>query len=202
LFIVDMLIDKLTKEERKVKIEKHFKEILIAMWIDIEKDDNFTNTPYRIAKMFIDEIFNWLYDDPSKIKFSVFDNKNKYWWIVMVGPIEIKSTCAHHFMPFVWSCRIWYIPDKKLVWLSKFSRIVDHFARKPQTQELLVEEISNFLIQKLQTQNIAVLIKAEHFCMKVRWVEEPCCNTATASMNWSFLKSKNTRQEFYKLIEI
>jgi len=196
------IVNSYSIEERKKMIEQSFETILDAMGVDRAWDENFFHTPHRVAKMYVYEIFKWLFQSIDDLNVSTFNNAKEYGWIVMVGPLEVKSVCAHHFQPFIGNARIGYVPKNRLIGLSKFSRIVDHFSRKPQTQELLVEEIAQFLMEKLNTKDVAVVIKAEHFCMKLRWVEEPCAQTATTSMNGIFMHWPSARDEFYKLIQL
>jgi len=190
------LIFNKNKMNKKAEIERTFKDFMLALWLDLN-DDNFVGTPDRVARMYINETCSSLFNDIWDLKITDFDNKNNYNWMVVVKDIEVHSMCAHHFQNFDWYCQIAYIPGKKIIWLSKFSRIVDFFSRKPQTQEFLIQEIFEFLKNKLQTENIAISIDCIHNCMKVRWVEEPCSSTATALMWGLFLHSEATRNEFW-----
>lgn len=172
--------------------------MLEIMWLNIE-DDSLKKTPYRIAKMFIKETCRWLYDEEPKI--TIFDNQWWYTWIVLVKDIAVKSLCEHHFQPFLWMCHIAYIPWNKIIWLSKFSRIVDWFSRRPQVQEKLTTQIFDFLKEKLGTEDIAIYINAEHLCMKIRWVNEHQSNTITSKLWWRFMSDEKVRAEFYQLIQ-
>lgn len=201
-FITKPLLKKeITKEERIEMVTKSMTKVLEDLGIDFT-DDNFTKTPYRWAKKVVNETMRGLFDKIEDLNLTTFDNKKWYKGIVLVGPIQVKSQCAHHLENVIGEAYIGYIPKDRLLGLSKFSRIVDHFSRKPSTQELLIEEISQFLQKTLDTNDIAVVIKAEHHCMKVRGVEEPCANTATASMNGLFMHSDSTREEFYELLKL
>jgi len=175
----------------------HFNEFMKAMWLNLE-DASLKDTPKRVAKMFINETCRGLYDEFPKI--TTFPNDENYTWMVVVKDIRIQSLCEHHFQPFIWKCHIAYIPGERVVWLSKFARVVDHFARRPQVQERLTKQIFDSLKKVLKTDNIAVIIDSEHFCMKLRGVMDPCSSTSTDMMWWLFLHSDPTRREFLDAI--
>ena len=179
------------------KLEKVFESMIVKMNLDIN-DDSLKNTPHRIAKMFVNETCRGLYDKAPKI--TVFDNQWKYDWMVLVKDIAVKSLCEHHFQPFIGICHIAYIPWQKIIWLSKFSRIVDWFARRPQVQEKLTSQVYEYLKEKLWTEDIAVYMKAEHLCMKIRGVNEHKSETITSKLWGSFLTDDKVRQEFYSVI--
>lgn len=164
------------------------------------KDPNLIDTPRRVAKMFINETLKWLYSEPPKITAFPNEWEEEYKWMVVVQDLEVHSMCSHHFQNFDWKCSIAYIPGKKVIWLSKFSRIVDFWSRRPQLQERLTKQIFNHLKEVLQTEDIAITMNCDHNCMKVRWVEEPCSSTSTALMGWLFLHSEATRVEFFNHI--
>ncbi len=147
------------------KLEKAFYEFMKEMKLDLN-DESLKNTPKRVAKMFVNETCKWLYTQPPKI--TTFPNDKKYQWMVVVKDIKIQSLCEHHFQPFIWTCDIAYLPKDKIVWLSKFARVADYFARRPQVQERLTQQIFEFWKKELETDDIIVRISAEHFCMKLR----------------------------------
>lgn len=190
-----MTTEILDKESRLKAAEAAFHSFMDALGLDF-KDDNFTNTPHRVAKMFINETCKGLFEKTEDLKITTFANKNQYGGMVVVKDIEVHSLCAHHFQNFDGHCTIAYIPGEKVVGLSKFSRIVDHFSRRPQTQEFLLQEIFDYVKEILGTENVAITMECEHNCMKVRGVEEPCATTATALMGGLFLHSEATRNEF------
>lgn len=201
MFEKKLLEEIITKEQRIEMITKSMTQVLNDMWIDFT-DDNFTKTAYRWAKKVVNETCRWLYNKVEDLNLTTFDNKNWYKWMVVIWPLQVKSQCAHHLENVIWEAYIAYIPQDRLLWLSKFSRIVDHFARKPTTQELLIQEIFEFLKKTLKIENVAIVIRAEHHCMQIRGVEEPCANTTTASMWGLFLHSAATREEFYELLKL
>lgn len=178
-----------------------FKQFMKDMWLDMN-DASLKHTPKRVAKMFVNETCRGLYDDLPKI--TTFPNDKNYWGMVVVDTIKVQSLCEHHFQPFVWSCDIAYIPWDKIIWLSKFARVVDHFSRKPQVQERLTQEIYDFLKEVLWTGNIIVRLNAEHFCMKLRGVEDPCSGTTTCIAGWVFGITWNwmARSEFFDHLKL
>jgi len=159
-------------------------------------DPNLTDTPKRIAKMFVNETLKWLYSEPPKITTFPNEWKEEYKWMVVVKDIEVHSLCSHHWQNFDWKVTIAYIPGKKVVWLSKFARVVDHYSRRPQLQERLMKQIFDHLKDVLETDNIAVTMNCVHNCMYVRWVQEHEASTSTALMWGVFLHSESARNEF------
>ena len=189
------------KIEKKDIIAKSFITIMEALWLDLE-DKSLKETPKRIARMYVDEIFSWLDKEtyPKIMTVPNWDNETvDYNQMVIVDNIKISTTCEHHFVPIDWVCHIAYIPNKLVMWLSKFARIVKYFSRKPQIQERLTEEIFLDLCKILETNNVAIIIKAKHFCMIARGVEEQNCWTTTSRM-WGAFKNAETRAEFYNLL--
>jgi len=181
------------------KLEKDFHQFMKDMGLNIN-DDSLKDTPKRIAKMFVNETCKWLYNKPPKI--TTFPNDKNYKWMVVVKDMKIQSLCEHHFQPFIWTCDIAYIPKNKVVWLSKFARVADYFARRPQVQERLTQQIFDFWTKELETDDIIVRINAEHFCMKLRWVEDPCSNTVTCIADWVFMDNSTARNEFFNHLKI
>ncbi len=190
----------LSNDEKINIIQKNFENIMITLWLNLE-DDSLKKTPYRVAKMFVSEIFKWL-DTKNQPTISTFDNKFNYDEIVIVRDIKVFSFCEHHFLPFVWKAYVGYIPNDKVVGLSKISRIVDYFSRKPQVQERLTEEIYLELKKVLNTENIFIVIKASHYCMIIRWIEDINASTITSKAEGVFRKNEKTRNEFMKLLNI
>lgn len=182
----------------KEKLEKSFYDFMKNMTLDME-DASLKDTPKRVAKMFATETCKSLFEEPPKI--TTFPNDKQYSWMVVLKDLKIQSLCEHHFQPIIWTCDIAYIPKNKVVWLSKFARIADYFSRKPQVQERLTQEIFNFWTSELETDDIIVRIDAEHFCMKLRWVEDPCSNTVTCIAGGVFEKWE-PRDEFFNHLKI
>jgi len=178
-----------------------FWNFMKRMWLDMN-DASLKDTPERVAKMFVNETCRGLYDELPKI--TTFPNDNNYSGMVVVKDIKVQSLCEHHFQPFVWTCDIAYIPKEKVVWLSKFARVVDHFSRRPQVQERLTQNVFDFLKKTLGTDNLIVRINADHFCMKLRWVEDPCSSTTTCIAKWVFWIDSDwkARQEFFDHLKL
>jgi GTP cyclohydrolase I len=176
-----------------------FSAFMERMGLDLW-DPSLKETPMRVAKMFVKETCSWLFNDPPKITSFPNEWDRAYDGMVLIKDIEVKSLCEHHFQPFIGKCHIAYIPGKTIIWLSKFSRIVRYRAKRPQVQERLTMDIFNHLKEILDTEDIAVLITAEHLCMKLRGVEEHQSSTTTAKL-WGEFYNMKVREEFYNLIK-
>lgn len=192
----------MNKLEKKLKIAGLFHSIMETLWLDME-DESLKDTPMRVAKMYVDEIFSGLDKEnyPKIMTVKNWDNETvNYNQMVIVDNIKISTSCEHHFQNIDWVCHIAYIPDKKVMWLSKFSRIVKYFSKRPQIQERLTEDIYRDLCRILETEDVAIIIKAKHYCMLARGVEEQNCWTTTSRM-WGSFKNNETKAEFYNLLK-
>nr|UWG82526.1 MAG: GTP cyclohydrolase I [Bacteriophage sp.] len=195
-----MVETKLSKyEERLVTITRNVSEIMVALGLDL-KDDSLCETPRRIAKMYLNEIF-WGLDYNNFPKITTIENKMQYDNVLLERHIKVNSTCEHHFIPMMGEAFIAYLPDKKVIGLSKINRIVEFFSRRPQVQERLTEQIFHTLCMLLETDNVAVLIKAEHTCVKLRGVEDTNSDTITSRLGGIFFNSPS-RNEFYQSIRL
>lgn len=195
-----MVETKLSKyEERLVTITRNVSEIMVALGLDL-KDDSLCETPRRIAKMYLNEIF-WGLDYNNFPKITTIENKMQYDNVLLERHIKVTSTCEHHFIPMMGEAFIAYLPDKKVIGLSKINRIVEFFSRRPQVQERLTEQIFHTLCMLLETDNVAVLIKAEHTCVKLRGVEDTNSDTITSRLGGIFFNSPS-RNEFYQSIRL
>lgn len=188
----------LSEEEKMERIAAHFHEIMDILGLDL-KDDSLKGTPKRVAKMFVKEIFQGL-NPQNKPGISLFENKFQYRQMLIERNITLKSFCEHHFLPIVGRCHIAYISTGKVIGLSKLNRIVDYFSRRPQVQERLTVQIANELKRVLQTEDVAVYIEAEHFCVKMRGVEHDHSDTVTSEYSGRFL-NENVRAEFLQAIK-
>ena len=166
--------------------------------LDVDMDNkHFEKTPERAAKSWVEEICSGLGE--NKFRLTTFPAGENYEpSMVVLQHIPVKSVCAHHLLPFIGEATVAYIPDKMLCGISKLSRIVDYFARRPQVQEELTSEIANFLCENLDPQGVGVIIKATHLCMAMRGVSHDGVMT-TSSLKGSFLKESNVRAEFMAL---
>jgi len=179
-------------------IEYHFREIMELLGLDLT-DDSLQNTPKRVAKMFVKEIFAGL-NPANKPEVTLFDNKYQYRQMLVERGIPVQSTCEHHFQPIIGKAHVAYISSGKVIGLSKINRIVEHFARRPQVQERLTVQIAEELRKVLQTNDVAVYIDAKHMCVEARGVEHHGCSTVTSSYHGKFL-NESTKAEFLQAIK-
>ncbi len=185
-------------EKRITKIEKSFTDIMNVLGLDL-KDDSLQDTPKRVAKMYVDEIF-WGLDYDNFPKITTVDNKFKYDEMIIEKNIKSMSVCEHHFVTIDGKCHIGYIPKNKVLGLSKLNRVVEFFSRRPQVQERLTEQIYYALRYILGTEDIAVVLEGTHYCVKSRGIEDQNSSTTTSKMGGSFKNNSNLRHEFLKLI--
>lgn len=189
-----LLPNKLTEDQKIKIIEENFAEIMMALGLDL-KDDSLRDTPKRIAKMFVREVFKGL--NPRNFpKITTIENKMEYDQMVLVQDIELLSTCEHHFQPIQGFATVAYIPSKKVIGLSKINRIVEYFAKRPQVQERMTKQIADCLQQVLETDNVAVHVNAKHFCVIARGIEDAHSSTVTSDLRGEFKNNGQTRQEF------
>jgi GTP cyclohydrolase I len=169
---------KLTDEEKISKISNLFEEIMDVMGLDL-KDDSLKGTPDRVAKMYIDEIFSGL-NPANKPKVALFDNKYQYNQMLVEKDITFYSNCEHHFVPIIGRAHIAYISSGKVIGLSKLNRIVQYYAKRPQVQERLTNQIAEELKFILGTDDVAVIIDAKHLCVSSRGIKDDTSATVTA----------------------
>ncbi|HGJ5875337.1 MAG TPA: GTP cyclohydrolase I FolE [Arsenophonus sp.] len=186
----------LSSNERKRQIEGHMNEIMRLLNLDLS-DDSLAETPKRVAKMYIDEIFSGL-DYSNFPKITLIENKMDFDEMVTVRDITLTSVCEHHFVTIDGKATVAYIPKDKVIGLSKINRIVQFFSQRPQVQERLTQQILIALQTLLGTSNVAVSIDAVHYCVKARGVRDVTSSTMTTSLGGLFKSSQNTRQEFLR----
>ncbi len=180
------------------RIEKAVYEILEAVGENPERA-GLKETPRRVAKMYA-EMFSGLNEDPKQ-HLKLFDEKSAD-EMVIVRDIPFASMCEHHLLPFVGKAHIAYIPsDNKIIGLSKFARIVDNFAKKPQVQERLTHDIADFLEENLQPKGVAVIIEAEHMCMSIRGAKASGSKTQTSALRGCMKSDARTRAEVLSLLD-
>lgn len=189
----------LSDEQKMAVIEGKFRDIMETMGLDLN-DDSLQGTPFRVAKMFIKEIFYGL-NPENKPKISVFENKFKYGEMLVEKNINMNSTCEHHFLPIVGKAHVAYISNGEVIGLSKINRIVDYYARRPQVQERLTVQIANELKQILKTDDVAIVIDAKHMCVSSRGIQDESSSTVTAEYSGKF-KDKEVRNEFLKYLDL
>jgi GTP cyclohydrolase I len=186
----------LTRQEKYERIRDSFREITETLGLDLS-DDSLQETPHRIAKMYVDEIFSGL-DYSHFPKMSVIDNKMQVEEMVLVDDIDLVSTCEHHFVTIDGSARVAYIPGQKILGLSKINRIVRFFAQRPQVQERLTQQVLVALQTLLETDDVAVTINAVHYCVKSRGVMDSNSSTRTTALGGAFKNDAATRGEFLR----
>ena len=169
---------KISDEEKKDKIAGLFSQIMDVMGLDLE-DDSLKGTPNRVAKMYIDEIFSGL-NPANKPKVALFDNKYQYNQMLVEKNITFYSNCEHHFVPIIGKAHIAYISSGKVIGLSKLNRIVQYYAKRPQVQERLTNQIAAELRQILETEDVAVIIDAKHLCVSSRGIKDDTSATVTS----------------------
>ena len=186
-------------EVAKKRIEDAVREILEAIGEDPDRD-GLRRTPERIAKMYVDEIFTGLREDPARHLTVMFEAEHDE--MVMVRDIAVHSVCEHHLVPFAGKAHVAYIPgdDGRITGLSKIARLVDGFAKRPQVQERLTTQIADALVEVLQPTGVLVMIEAEHFCMSMRGVKKPGSLTITSAVRGLFKTNAATRAEAMSLI--
>ncbi|MEZ9315783.1 GTP cyclohydrolase I FolE [Vibrio lentus] len=171
-------------------------EVVSTLGLDLT-DDSLAETPHRIAKMYVHEIFSGLdYDNFPKI--SVIENKMSVDEMVKVSDIDLTSTCEHHFITIDGLAEVAYIPENKILGLSKINRIVRFFAQRPQVQERLTQQILVAIQTLVETDNVAVTIKATHYCVKSRGVMDANSETSTTALGGIFKTNPQTRAEFLR----
>lgn len=178
-------------------ITRDFEHIMETLGLDLN-DDSLQDTPTRVAKMYVDEIFYGLRTENFP-KITVVENKFNYDEMLVEKGINVMSVCEHHFVGIVGQATIGYIPNGNVVGLSKLNRIVDYFARRPQVQERLTAQIYHTLCYILETDNVAVVIDADHYCVKSRGIEDVGSSTVTSKLGGVFKEDPATRSEFMAL---
>jgi len=189
-----LIASALSSEEKQEQIKKHFVEIMSILGLDL-RDDSLADTPRRIAKMYVSEIFSGL-DYANFPKLTVIENKMQVDEMIKVKSVDLSSTCEHHFITIDGSASVAYIPKQKVIGLSKINRIIRFFAQRPQVQERLTGQVLVALQTLLDTEDVAVNITATHYCVKARGVMDANSQTTTTALGGSFKKNPDTRKEF------
>ena len=187
----------LSTKEKIASIEESFTDIMNALGLDLT-DDSLMDTPKRVAKMYVTEIFYGL-DYETFPKCTAVDNKMKYDEMVVERGINVQSNCEHHFVIIDGLATVAYIPNEKVLGLSKMNRIVEYFSKRPQIQERLTSQIYHAMSYILDTENVAVVVDAQHYCVKSRGVEDTGSSTITSHLGGAFKNDPATRQEFMSL---
>jgi GTP cyclohydrolase IA len=187
---------RLDEQETLDTVAHHVRGILTALGLDLT-DSNLAETDRRVAKMYV-EMFHGL-KEGSEPKVTTFPNEENYSHMVMEKDIPFYSMCAHHLVPFYGHAHIAYIPNERILGLSKFARILEFYAKRPQLQERLTEQVVTFLVDKLQPKGAMVVIEARHLCVEMRGVKKPGALTVTSALRGIF-HQKPVREEFLDLL--
>jgi len=178
------------------RIERAVREILAAVGEDPNRE-GLQETPARVARMYA-ELFRGLHDDP-RVHLKKFFTE-KYDEMVLVRDISFNSVCEHHLLPFMGKAHVGYVPDGRVIGLSKLARVVETVSKRPQVQERMTEEIANLLIDELQVKGVAVVIEATHTCMTIRGIRKPGSLCVTSAMKGLFRTNLSSRNEVMTLI--
>jgi GTP cyclohydrolase I len=179
--------------------EQNVARLLEGLLIDYKNDHNTRDTPRRVAKMLVDETFRGrYYPDPSNTEFPNVTGMDQ---LLVVGPCDVKSTCAHHLQPFIGKAWVGILPSKDgaLTGLSKYARIIDHYSRRPQIQEELTSQIAKHLETLLNPRGLLVFIKAKHLCMTCRGVNQNAWTT-TSVAHGEMRSTPSLKAEFFSLV--
>lgn len=189
----------LTDIEKRIKIESHFREIMETLGLDLT-DDSLKETPARVAKMYVEEIFSGL-NPKNKPKIALFENKYDYNQMLLERDITFYSNCEHHFVPIFGKAHVAYISSGKVIGLSKLNRIVRYYAKRPQVQERLTVQIAKELCEALETEDVAVLLEASHLCVSSRGINDTSASTTTSFYGGKF-KEGAAKVEFLNYLKL
>jgi len=201
-FCNDNISEHVTEKDLKKMqrdVEKYFQKVLESLKIDTENDHNTQETAKRVAKMMVREVFAGRYEPKPRI--TSFPNATAYDELYLTGPIKIRSTCAHHFQPIVGNAWVGVFPGKNVIGLSKFNRLVDWVASRPQIQEEMTVQIADIIEQETQAEGVAVVVKAEHMCMTHRGVREHESDMTTSVVRGSLREEESQKREFFNLLK-
>lgn len=186
-------------DTQKIKIiADHFKQIMHTLGLDLT-DDSLKDTPLRVTKMYVKEAFSGL-NPANKPQAALFENKYRYNEMLIEKDITLYSYCEHHFVPIIGKVHVAYIPNKKVIGLSKINRLVQYYAKRPQVQERLVNQIAEGLKAALNSDDVAVVIDATHLCVSSRGIKDTNSSTITTCFFGKFSNEK-TRLEFISFIK-
>ncbi|GAB5557883.1 MAG: GTP cyclohydrolase I FolE [Schleiferiaceae bacterium] len=186
-------------DDQKIElISEKFRDIMEIMGLDLT-DDSLRGTPKRVAKMYIKEVFQGL-NPANKPDVKLFENKYQYQQMLVEKNITVHSYCEHHFVPILGVAHVAYISNGHVIGLSKINRIVKYFAKRPQVQERLTEQIAEELKNVLKTDDVAVFLDAEHLCVSTRGIEDTGSSTITTHFSGAFERDVQKRNEFLKYV--
>jgi len=197
----------MTEEHPQIpKAQYHFQKFMEAIGLeDWEEDEHLQDTPRRVADSRRDELFKGLDEDPKEYLSTTFTDAGQHQgdagWVIE-DEIQVQSMCAHHFLPFRGVAHVGYVPQDKVVGLSKLSRVVDGYARRPQVQERLTNQVADAIQDVLDPKATIVVMEAEHECMSLRGVQEPHTTTRTAAIRGEARENSDLKQEFYQILGV
>ena len=186
-------------DEKIRNIERYFGFIMDELGLDLT-DDSLSGTPYRVAKMYVKELFYGL-NPNNKPKISTFENKYGYGKMLVEQNITIDSSCEHHFLPIIGHAHIGYFPKDRVIGLSKINRLVDYYAHRPQVQERLSLQILKDLQDVLNTDDVIVMVSAKHLCVSSRGIKDKTSFTTSLEYGGCYNDQKN-REEFLELVTL
>ncbi len=186
-----------SETEKIDEIALHFQAIMETLGLDLS-DDSLKGTPFRVAKMYVQEIFSGL-NPANKPKIALFENKYQYNEMLVEKNISFYSNCEHHFVPIIGKAHVAYISNGKVIGLSKLNRIVQYFSKRPQVQERLTVQIGEELKKILGSEHVAVVIDAKHLCVSSRGIKDESSATVTSFFSGKF-KEEATKSEFFKYL--
>ncbi len=189
---------KKSDEEKIEIIQEYFHGIMSTLGLDLS-DDSLKGTPYRFAKMYVKELFAGL-DPKNKPSTSVFDNKYEYNKMLIEKNITFSSACEHHFLPIVGTAHVGYISTGKVIGISKINRIVEYYGKRPQVQERITLQVYNELKEALKSEDVIVVVDAEHLCISTRGIKDRTSSTVTMEYGGVFNESAQ-REEFLRLLQ-
>lgn len=181
----------------KAEVKEKQEALMRSLIIDVDNDHNSQDTPNRVSKMQIYETMSGRYLPTPKV--TSFPNVN-YEGLYVSGPISIRSLCAHHWQNIVGKCWIGVHPEEEVIGLSKFNRLVDHIASRPQIQEEMTTQIADVISEYTKTENVAVVVKAEHHCLTMRGMREHDSDMTTAVIRGKFKTEQSLKNEFYQIL--
>ena len=186
-------------ELKKLYIEENIKNIMEILGLDLS-DDSLCDTPKRVARMYVDEIFSGL-DYKNFPKITTVDNKMKVDCMVIEKDITLHSTCEHHLVTIAGNCHIAYIPKEKVIGLSKMNRLVKFFSQRPQIQERLTNQIMVAMKALLETDDVMVMVNAKHYCVASRGIMDSASSTTTTALSGVFMDNPSARAEFLESVK-
>ncbi len=188
-------------EALQEEVAQKMSEVLEALVIDVDQDHNTQDTARRVAKMYVREVFGGRYREAPSV--TEFPNVSQLNELMIIGPITVRSACSHHFCPIMGKVWVGVMPNEhsELIGLSKYARLIDWIMSRPQIQEEAVDQVAEVLQEKMQPDGIAIVMKADHYCMRWRGVKDSDSKMTNSIMRGSFLKDPSLRREFLSLID-